>query len=113
MIFSERLPEDLNHLNLMMRKLFSVSVLGWSFLAIGLIGNPWVVARYLTQDGNLDLHTRTAILILDAIVIFWGLVIWYQRRSWQARQISYLLVATVITLTIIESFLQVMLSHQK
>ena len=90
-----------------MRKLFSVSVLGWSFLAIGLIANPWVVARYFTQDGSLDLHTRTALLIFDAIVIFWGLVILYQRRSWQARQISYLLITTVITLAIVETGLQV------
>ena len=90
-----------------MRKLFSVPVLGWSFLAIGLIGNPWLVARYLTQDGSLDLHTRTAILVFDAIVMFWGMVILYQRRSWQARQVSYLLVATVITLAIVETGLQV------
>jgi len=92
----------------MMRKLFSVSVLGWSFLAIGMIGNPWVVARYFTQDGSLDLHTRTALLILDAIVIFWGMVILYQRRSWKARHISYLLVTTVITLAIVESGLQIL-----
>lgn len=91
-----------------MRKLFSVSVLGWSFLAIGLIFNPWLVARYFTQDGSLDLHTRTAILILDAIVIFWGMVILYQRRSWKARQISYLLITTVITLAIVETGLQVL-----
>lgn len=92
----------------MMRKLFSVSVLGWSFLAIGLIVNPWVIARYFTQDGSLELHTRTAILIFAAIVIFWGLVILYQRRSWQARHISYLLVTTVITLAIVETGLQVL-----
>lgn len=91
-----------------MRKLFSVSVLGWSFLAIGLIFNPWLVARYFTQDGSLDLHTRTAILILDAIVIFWGMAILYQRRSWKARQISYLLITTVITLAIVETGLQVL-----
>jgi lysophospholipase L1-like esterase len=92
----------------MMRKLFSVSVLGWSFLAIGLIGNPWVVGRYFTQDGNLDLHTRTALLILAAIFMFWGMVILYQRRVWKARQISYLLVTTVITLAIVETGLQVL-----
>jgi lysophospholipase L1-like esterase len=91
-----------------MRKLFSVSVLGWSFLAIGLIFNPWLVARCFTQDGSLDLHTRTAILILDAIVIFWGMVILYQRRSWKARHISYLLITTVITLAIVETGLQVL-----
>ena len=75
---------------------------------MGLIGNPWVVARSFTQDGSLDLHTRTALLILDAIVIFWGMVILYQRRSWQARQISYLLITTVITLAIVETGLQVL-----
>jgi lysophospholipase L1-like esterase len=90
-----------------MGKLFSVSVLAWCFLAIGLIGNPWVVAPFCTQDGSLGLHTRTAILILDAVLIFWGLVIWYQRRSWRARQISYLLITTVISLAILETGLQV------
>ena len=92
----------------MMRKLFSVSVLGWGFLALGLIGNPWVVARFCTQGGSLDLHTRTAILVFEAVLIFWGVVILSQRRSWQARQVSYLLVTTLITLAIVETGLQVL-----
>ncbi len=90
----------------MMRKFFSVSVFGWGLVIIGMLGNPWVIARYFTQDGSLDFHVRTALLILDAILIFWGLVILFQRRSWHTRQIGYLLVATVITLVIVESFLQ-------
>ncbi len=91
----------------MMRKFFPVSVFGWALVIIGMIGNPWMIARYFTQDGSLDFHVRTALLILDAIVIFWGLVILFQRRSWHARHIGYLLVSTVITLVIVESFLQV------
>ena len=90
-----------------MRKLFSVPVLGWSFLAIGLIGNPWLVARYLTQDGSLGLHTRTAILVFEAIVIFWGMVSFTSADPGRARQVSYLLMATVITLAIVETGLQV------
>lgn len=91
----------------MMRKFFSVSVFGWGLVIIGMISNPWVIARYFTQDGSLDFHVRTALLILDTILIFWGIVILFKRRSWHARHIGYLLVATVITLVIVESFLQV------
>jgi lysophospholipase L1-like esterase len=90
----------------MMRKLFSVSVLGASLISIGILCNPWVIAGYFTQDGRLDFHTRTALLIFDSIVILWGMVILYQRRSWKAKQICYLLVTTVIALAIVESGLQ-------
>jgi lysophospholipase L1-like esterase len=92
----------------MIRKLFSVSVLGAGLIAIGILCNPWVIAGYFSQDGRLDFHTRTALLILDAIVILWGMVILYQRRSWKAKQIGYLLVTTVIALAIVESGLQLL-----
>jgi lysophospholipase L1-like esterase len=92
----------------MIRKLCSVSVLGWSFITIGILGNPWVIARWFTQDGSLDFHVRTALLILDAVFLFWGAVILFKRRSWQARHIGYLLVATAIPLVIVESGLQVL-----
>ncbi len=91
----------------MIRKLCSVSVLGWGFITIGLLGNPWVIAAGFTQDGRLGFHVRTALLILAAIFLFWGTVILVKRRSWQARHIGYLLVTTVITLAIVESGLQV------
>ncbi len=75
---------------------------------MGILGNPWVIARYFTQDGSLDFHTRTVVLILDFLVILWGLIILSRRRSWGARQIGYLLVTTVITLAIVETGLQVL-----
>ena len=93
----------------MIRKLCSVSVPGWGFIILGLLGNPWVIARWFTPDGSLDFHGRTALLILDAILLFWGTVILFKRRSWQARHIGYLLVATLMTLVIVESGLQVIL----
>jgi hypothetical protein len=91
----------------MMRQFFSVSALGWSLIIIGILGNPWLIAGWFTQDGSLDFHVRTALLILDAILIFWGAVILFRRRSWQTRQIGYLLVATVMLLVVVESGLQV------
>ena len=72
-----------------------------------------MIARWFTQDGSLDFHVRTALLILDAIVLFWGMVILLQRRSWQARHIGYLLVTTVITLVIVESWPASYLHHKK
>jgi lysophospholipase L1-like esterase len=92
----------------MMRKPFSVSVLACCLIIMGILGNPWVVARYLTRDGSLDFHTRTVVLILDFLVILLGLIIWSRRRSWGARQIGYLLVTTVITLAVVETGLQVL-----
>jgi len=91
----------------MMWKFFSVPVFACGLVIIGMIGNPWMIARYFTQDGSLDFHLRTALLLLDAILIFWGIVILFHRRSWHARHIGYLLVTTVIALVIVESFLQV------
>lgn len=90
----------------MTRKLWSVSVLGWSCIAVGILGNPWVIAGWFTPAGSLDFHLRTALLILDAIFLFWGTVILLKRRSWQARHIGYLLATTVITLAIVEGGLQ-------
>lgn len=93
---------------MMMRKSLSISVLGWCLIVLGILGNPWVVAHCFTQDGSLDFHTKNLILILDGLVILWGLIILSRRRSWGARQIGYLLVTTVIILAIVETGLQVL-----
>ena len=69
-------------LNSEARKINLICSLGVVLVCIGVLANEWVMKRFFSSDGVLELDTRIQIWFFDVVLVLLGLLlIWYSRST--------------------------------
>ncbi len=77
------------------------SLLGWLFIAVGLVCNPWVLAWFFSPDGNIEnIHSRLSILLFEILMILWG-ILTLKKKSELIINLNLLLVTTFVIIPLL------------